>query len=572
MGRIAVFVSVILVLIAGAVGATVGAPGTDWAGYLFNGEHSSTSPAATLTPAQAQTLQRQWRFTADSANRRGQPPSKFFASPTVFGNSVFIGSNTGWFYALNANTGAVRWRRMLGYQPRLTCPAHGFVSTAAVGPDPESGRATVYVGAGDGYLYALDAATGKTDWRSVVGRRLPSTKVNDIYNWASPIVGNGHVYMGVSSNCDKPWVRGGVQSFDQSTGTRDATYWGVPPHATGGGVWTSPARDSVNGDVYVTIGSGPEDPAPQGDNYSIVRLDGTTLAKESLWTVPPEDRLGDPDFASSPTLFHATISGTDTDLVAACNKNGVLYAWKRDDLAEGPVWNLQVGMGAGRGQRSCLAAPVWNGSSLIVGGNPTLPTMLDGVAYRGSLRKVSPSTGAAIWETGIGGVVLGTPSLSAGGVIAAPEYKSDPGATKGVPLVDAGTGDVVNFLAGLSGFAQPVLVGGGLLVATDAGTLSYYMPPTTGDVDPPETPDVQGTRTGNGTGANLTWPSADESDGVTAYRIFRNGALVETLDGAATEYADSGLSADQAYSYFVQALDAAGNSSKQSDLVVLPGS
>jgi outer membrane protein assembly factor BamB len=563
--RTSIVVAALLAVLSGAVGSTLGAPGTDWAGYLFNGEHSSSSPAATLTPAQAQILRRQWRFTADVANRRGQPPARFFASPTVSGKTVFIGSNTGWFYALNSRTGAVRWKRMLGYQPKLTCPAHGFVSTAAVGPDPESGRSTVYVGAADGYLYALDATTGKTVWRSVVGRRLPSTKVNDIYNWASPVVGNGHVYMGVSSNCDNPWVRGGVQSFDQGTGALDAVHWGVPPHATGGGVWTSPARDSVTGDVYVTIGSGPGD-GPQGDNYSIVRLDGATMAKDSLWTVPPEDRLGDPDFASSPTLFRPN---GGPDLVAACNKNGTLYAWDRDHLSDGPFWTLQVGNGYARGQRACLAAPVWNGSSLIVGGNPV--TLPDGVDYRGSLRKINPSTGVPQWETGVGGVVLGTPSLSAGGVIAAIEYKGEPGTTKGIPLVDAANGDQVGFLSGLSGFAQPVLVGGGLLVATDAGTLSYFAPATTGDVDPPRPPDVDGTRSVDHKSADLTWPAAAGSEGVTSYRVFRNGGLLTTLAGSETSYSDTGLDADQSYSYFVQAVDAAGNSSRQSPLVGLPG-
>ena len=569
--RAALVGAALVVLLVGVVASTLGAPTGDWAGYLFNGEHSSASPSATLTPAQAQTLRQQWVFKADRPDRRGQPAARFYASPTVSGKSVFIGSDTGWFYALNSKTGAVRWKRMLGFQPKLTCPPHGFVSTAAVVPDPDSGRPTVYVGAGNGYLYALDASTGKTVWRSVVGRRLPSTKVNDIYNWASPAVHDGHVYMGVSSNCDLPWVRGGVQSFDQGTGARDATYWGVPPHATGGGVWTSPAVDSVTGDVYATIGSGPDEPAPQGDNYSIVRLDGDDLHKKSSWTVPAADRLGDPDFASSPTLFHASIEGEDTDLVAACNKNGTLYAWERDHLDDGPVWTFQVGMGVGRGQRACLAAPVWNGSSLFLGGNPTTPTMIDGVAYRGSLREIDPSTHEPIWQTGLGGVVLGTPSISmpptGSGVLAAPEFKGARGSTPGVPLVDAGDGRLVNFLPNLSGFAQPVVVGGGLLIATDDGKVAYYAPPTSGDVDPPPSPDVHATRSPDHQSVDLAW---DAVDGATAYRVFRNGALMTTLTGT-TGFHDAGLAADQAYSYFVQAVDGAGNSSRQSPTLVMPG-
>jgi len=564
--RLIVVAAVQLAILVMAGMATAG-PTINWPTYLLNSEHGSASTATSITPQQAQLLNRTWQFTADASTQAGAPGKTFYASPTVFDEMVFIGSNTGVFYALDLNTGAVVWQRFLGFQKAITCSAHGIVSTAAVAPDPISGSATVYVGGGDGYVYALDAATGAVKWRSVVGESLPSKTTNDIYNWASPAVVNGRVYMGVSSNCDQPWVRGGLQAFDQVDGTLLASYWGVPSGAVGAGVWTSPAVDAVTGDVYVTTASGPNPPAPQGDDFSIVRLDGTTLVKQGIWTVPLAARPVDADFASSPTLFHASVQGVDEPLVAACNKNGVLYAWQRDNIAAGPVWQLKVGLGTAQGVKACLAAPIWNGSRLFEASNPT---SVQGVPYNGSVRALDPQTGMAQWETGLGGIVLGSPSMSAGGVIAAPEFKTDTGTTIGLPLIDASTGKLVNFLTGLGGFAQPVFADDGVLVATGAGTLSYYQPRTSGDAIPPSAPSLTVVRSADGATATLSWPTADVGQGVSGYRVFRDGALIKTLAPNATSYTDPALNPVMNYSYFLQAVDATGNTSVQSPLRLAP--
>jgi chitodextrinase len=57
---------------------------------------------------------------------------------------------------------------------------------------------------------------------------------------------------------------------------------------------------------------------------------------------------------------------------------------------------------------------------------------------------------------------------------------------------------------------------------------------------------------------NLSWVAATDNVGVTGYRIFRNGSLLDTV-GNVTTYANTGLAASTTYSYAVRALDAAGN-------------
>jgi chitodextrinase len=62
---------------------------------------------------------------------------------------------------------------------------------------------------------------------------------------------------------------------------------------------------------------------------------------------------------------------------------------------------------------------------------------------------------------------------------------------------------------------------------------------------------------------SLSWAASTDDVGVTSYRVYRNGVLLLTL-GAVTSLQNTGLSPSTAYSYTVQAIDAAGNASAQS--------
>ena len=62
---------------------------------------------------------------------------------------------------------------------------------------------------------------------------------------------------------------------------------------------------------------------------------------------------------------------------------------------------------------------------------------------------------------------------------------------------------------------------------------------------------------------NLTWNASTDNIGITAYKLYRNGALLTTL-GKVTSYGNTGLVAGTNYSYTVSACDAAGNCSVQS--------
>ena len=64
------------------------------------------------------------------------------------------------------------------------------------------------------------------------------------------------------------------------------------------------------------------------------------------------------------------------------------------------------------------------------------------------------------------------------------------------------------------------------------------------------------------TQVNLSWVASSDNVAVTGYRVFRNGAPVDT--STTTSFQDTGLTPGTAYTYSVSAYDAAGNESAQS--------
>ncbi len=83
------------------------------------------------------------------------------------------------------------------------------------------------------------------------------------------------------------------------------------------------------------------------------------------------------------------------------------------------------------------------------------------------------------------------------------------------------------------------------------------------DATPPTIPTgLTGTAV-SATQINLSWTASTDNVAVTGYRVYRGGALITTL-GNVTTFQNTGLTASTAYSYTVQAIDAAGNASAQS--------
>ena len=64
---------------------------------------------------------------------------------------------------------------------------------------------------------------------------------------------------------------------------------------------------------------------------------------------------------------------------------------------------------------------------------------------------------------------------------------------------------------------------------------------------------------------SLTWSAATDNVGVTGYKIFRD--YIEIANTSSTSYTDTNITPSTTYTYYVQAFDAAGNVSSNSNIV-----
>ena len=99
--------------------------------------------------------------------------------------------------------------------------------------------------------------------------------------------------------------------------------------------------------------------------------------------------------------------------------------------------------------------------------------------------------------------------------------------------------------------------------AGNESALSAEVTASHDDTTPPEKPTGLQALTVSATGLSLVWDESSDNIGVTAYRVYRAGDLVTSVDAPA--YEDKTVLAGNTYSYNVSALDAAGNESLQSD-------
>jgi outer membrane protein assembly factor BamB len=314
------------------------------------------------------------------------------ARPVESKGVVFAGSWDGREYAIRAKNGRVLWKRGLGTTSSDRCPHY---KSAGITSAPVVAGGSAYLGGGGPYWYALNAATGAVRWRVPTGDNSPA---GGHYNWSSPALFGGHAFVGVASLCDQPLVQGQLLRVDLASHAIDGVWNVVPDGAVGGTIWTTPVVEPARKRLFLTTGNG-DDPYAE----SIVALDADSLLPLDSWKLGSNERVSDSDWGTSPTLL--TDSG-GRQLVAAANKNGLLYAFDRDRLADGPVWQRRVAVGGdcpncGEGT---VSTGVFAGGRLFWAG---ASTRVHGRTYRGSVRAIDPASGRVLWSRGLHGAVLG---------------------------------------------------------------------------------------------------------------------------------------------------------------------
>ena len=163
--------------------ASVGAPSLKSVKWTFHthGEVISSPAIAsgvvyvgsndgTLYAIDQQSGTQKWKFPT---------AARITSSPAVADGLVYFSSYDGNFYAVDTATGKQRWKfRNAGEHRYAATHLHGSVPEGETMPDPFDfylsspaiWNSAVYLGSGDGNIYALDTATGALKWSSAYER------------------------------------------------------------------------------------------------------------------------------------------------------------------------------------------------------------------------------------------------------------------------------------------------------------------------------------------------------------------------------------------------------------------
>lgn len=125
-------------------------PASDWLMHYWNYAGWSHSPLKQINAKNVHNLQLRWVWSMDEGERQQ-------ITPLVHDGVMFLSNNaTNKVQALNAKTGDLIWENTLG--PRLTGQQNATRTMALYGDK-------LFYPATDANLYALDARTGKIDWK-----------------------------------------------------------------------------------------------------------------------------------------------------------------------------------------------------------------------------------------------------------------------------------------------------------------------------------------------------------------------------------------------------------------------
>lgn len=351
-----------------------GTDATEWPLYGHGFGEQRFSPVADITRANVGTLG--LAFSFDDFIVRGRTHRGAQATPIMVDGTLYFTGPWSVVYAVDAKTGALKW----SHDPEVDGGWGRHACCDVVNRGVAVWKGVVYVGTVDGWLVALDAATGKQKWRSdTFVDRTKSYAITGAPRIAGNniVIGNGGAEMG---------VRGYVSAYDAETGKLSWRFYTVPgagpdehPEVAmarktwastarwdlggGGTAWDGMTYDPALGLIYIGVGNAGPYPAKlrngggAGDNLfvsSIVALDAATGRMKWYYQTTPGDEW---DFTATQNMILADldIGGKPRKVLMQAPKNGFFYVLDRETGAllsaekYTPVtWASHVDMKTGR--------------------------------------------------------------------------------------------------------------------------------------------------------------------------------------------------------------------------------
>lgn len=177
-------------------------------GTVYFGDHAE----GVLRASDLKTGREKWKFQTNGPIR---------CAPTVWKDSVVVGSDDGFIYSLKTDDGSLRWSIRPGPSDELVLGNEYMISKWPVRGAPTVEGSTIYAGAGlwpsDGfYLLAIDADTGKVKWRNDDSGNLSLRQPHGASSKAGPAA-QGYLALSETSILVPPG-RSLPAMFDKKTG------------------------------------------------------------------------------------------------------------------------------------------------------------------------------------------------------------------------------------------------------------------------------------------------------------------------------------------------------------------
>jgi polyvinyl alcohol dehydrogenase (cytochrome) len=230
-----------------------------WNGWGVDYRNSRFQPgsAAGLSPGQVSRLQLKWAF--------GFPGATALYGQTVYDGRLYVTSNAGYVYSLDAETGCLHW----AFHAQAAVRS-GFTIGRLSRTDP---RLAVFFGDIHGTAYALAASSGEEIWKTLADKH-PLARIT-----GTPVLFEGRLYVPVAS-LEEPesgqadyaccTFRGSMSALDATTGREIWKTYTIPEipkvvgknsrgkdmlAPAGAGVWVTPIIDIKRRAMYFGTGN-----------------------------------------------------------------------------------------------------------------------------------------------------------------------------------------------------------------------------------------------------------------------------------------------------------------------------
>ena len=350
-----------------AVGIAQGTPAaTDWPSSNYNATADRYSPLTQITAANVATLQQAWSFHLKPAGYTGRLREDE-AIPIVIGNTMYLGSPYGAVIALDATTGAEKWK--------FTLPNNDVPSTRGVAywPGGDGFAPSIIFGARTGVLYSIKASDGTLN-SNFGGNGFITLKTPEVMQTgmtpnysllSSPTIYKNLIITGAGTGEGPGGSNGGAgpagdtRAWDARTGKLVWTFHTVPrpgefgydtwggdsaKNRSGVNVWGYTSLDAERGILYMPLGApnndrvGTDRPGNNLFSSSVVAVDANT--GKYLWHFQlVHHDIWDYDTQSAPLLVDLIRDGTTVPAVIIVNKTGLMFTLNR--VTGKPIFDIE---------------------------------------------------------------------------------------------------------------------------------------------------------------------------------------------------------------------------------------